>query len=277
MVSDNSTANDECEQVTNAVLAAQPPGQWRYYRNEPGGGVASNWNLCLQRARGHFVHMLHNDDYLLPLGLANMLATLRAARGQQEVVQFGVDVVNLQGRVLKQQHPRTTRYLPPPVALEKVLTNSSYIRIPALVASRDAYLAVGGLDPSQEGTLDTDIWARLTARYGLFQQRTCVACYTVHPGALTAGMFNEHIIDLLLRVFNRANQTHLLPPDRLLEAKSHFFYQFILAGAYRAIRCRNLASARLVLRLFRLPVLRRLLISTSLAPVRIALELLVLL
>ena len=274
IVSDNSTANDDGETVARTVLAPQPGSQWRYYRNPPGGNVTSNWNLCLQRANGHYVQMLHDDDYLLPGGLARLLATLRAVRGQHEVVLFGVAVVNIAGQVQKRQQPRQARYLPPAAALEKVLTNSSYVRMPALVASRAAYYAVGGPDPTQENTDDTDVWARLFARYGLWQVPGCVAGYTVHAGALTAGMFNAHIVDLLLRIFRKAGQTQLLSQARLRQAQGRFFHQFILAGAYRSLRRRDFSAARQVLALFRLPALRHLPVPARWLPVRLALQLL---
>ena len=277
IVSDNSTANNDCEKVTRIVLARQPKRQWRYFRNPAGGNVTSNWNLCLSRARGHFVQMLHDDDYLLPDALTHMLTTLRAVRGQHEVVRFGVDIVDIEGHVLRKQHPRQAQYLSPAAALEKVLTDSSYVRMPALVASLAAYKAVGGPDPSQENTDDTDVWARLFARYGLRQAPACVACYTVHAGALTTGMFNEHIIDLLLRIFHKADQTKLLTPTQLRQAQGRFFHQFILAGAYRSLRRRDFSSARKVLALFQLPALQQLPVPTRWQPVRLVIGLLSLL
>ena len=274
IVSDNSTANDDGETVARTVLAALPGDQWRYYRNPPGGNVTSNWNLCLQRAKGHYVQMLHDDDYLLPGGLTRLLTTLRAVRDQHEVVLFGVAVVDITGRVLKNQRPRQAQYLPPAAALEKVLTDSSYVRMPALVASRAAYYAVGGPDPTQENTDDTDVWARLFARYGLWQVPGCIAGYTVHAGALTAGMFNAHIINLLLRIFRKAGQTQLLSQARLRQAQGRFFHQFILAGAYRSLRRRDFSAARQVLALFQLPALQHLPVPTRWLPVRFALQLL---
>lgn len=274
IVSDNSTANDDCELTTRTVLAQQPGSQWRYYRNPPGGNVTSNWNYCLHRARGHFVQMLHDDDYLLPGALTQVLTTLRTAFGRHAVVQFGVDVVDIKGRVIKQQRPRQARYLTPAIALEKVLTNSSYVRMPALVASRAAYLAVGGPDSSQENTDDTDQWARLFARYGLWQVPGCVACYTVHTGALTTGMFNAHIIELLLRIFDKAYHTKLLSWNQLQQAQGRFFHQFILAGTYRSLRRRDFSAAREVLDLFQLPALRNLPVPVQWLPARLTFALL---
>ena len=274
LVSDNSAANNDCEITARAELAHQPQGQWRYFRNAPGGNVTSNWNMCLSRARGHFVQMLHDDDYLRPGALAHLVAALRTARGQYEVLRFGVDVVDISGRVLKHQRPRRARYLAPATALEQVLTDSSFVRMPALVASRAAYAAVGGPDPTQENTDDTDVWARLFARYGLYQVPACVACYTVHAGALTAGMFNEHIINLLLRIFHKASQTQLLAPGRLRQAQARFFHQFILAGAYRSLRRLDFGAARRVLRLFQLPALRQLPTPARWLPARLTFGLL---
>ncbi|GAA3995333.1 hypothetical protein GCM10022408_02210 [Hymenobacter fastidiosus] len=274
IVSDNSTANDFSEQMTRYALAAQPAGQWRYFRNGPGGTVTSNWNHCLRRARGHFVHMLHDDDYLLPGALTTMLRTLRAVRGQYETILFGVSVVDGQAREIRRQQPRAAGYLPPAVALEQVLTDSSFVRIPAIVVSRAAYQADGEPDPTQLNTDDTDLWARLFARYGLYRVPECVAAYTVHAGALTTGVFNERIIGLLLRIFHKANQTQLLSETRLRRAQGLFFHQFILAGAYRSLRRRDVPAARQVLDLFAVPALRELPVPVRWLPVRLAFELL---
>ena len=29
-------------------------------------GFVSNWNTCIDRARGHLVHILHDDDFVAP-------------------------------------------------------------------------------------------------------------------------------------------------------------------------------------------------------------------
>ncbi|WP_345111044.1 glycosyltransferase family 2 protein [Hymenobacter algoricola] len=274
IVSDNSTDNNFSEHMTRHVLDGQPAGQWRYFRNEPGGTVTSNWTHCLRRARGHFVHMLHDDDYLLPGALATMLRTLRVVRGQHEAVLFGVSVVDIQGNLISRKQARAAGYLPPAVALEQVLTDSSFVRIPAIVVSRAAYQADGLPDPTQLNTDDTELWARLFARYGVYRVPECVAAYTVHPGAQTTGVFNERIIGLLLRVFQKADKTHLLSQSRLRRAQALFFHQFILAGAYRSLRRRDVPAARRVLSLFAVPALRALPVPLRWLPVRMAFELL---
>ena len=61
-----------------------------------------------------------------------------------------------------------------------MLSNSSLVRIPALVADRRSCLELS-LDPEQYGTDDTDLWMRVFARHGLYCSPARTAAYTVHP------------------------------------------------------------------------------------------------
>ncbi|WP_426491034.1 glycosyltransferase family 2 protein [Hymenobacter sp. 102] len=276
IISDNSTANALSAQVAAQVLAEEPAPRWHYYRNAPGGNAATNWTACLARARGRFILMLHDDDYLLPGGLHTMLQTLRRVQNQHHAVLFGVRVVDGRRQELQRQVPRHTAYLPPAQAVEALLTDSALVRIPALVVSREAYLRTGGPDPTQRDTDDTDLWLRVFAYGGLLQVPAVTAAYSVHDGALTTGMFQEQNIQLLLRIFQKARTHNLLPESRLRQAESHFFHQFVLAGASRALRQHDAAGARKVLQLLQLPALRHLPVSLRWLPVRWGLHLLTL-
>ncbi|RSK48984.1 glycosyltransferase family 2 protein [Hymenobacter rigui] len=276
IISDNSTDNDFSQKVCAHVLQDQPATQWRYFRNPAGGSAATNWVACVERARGQYILMLHDDDYLLPGGLLTMLHTLRRVRQQQHAVLFGVSVVDSGRQELQRQVPRQEKYLPPAAAVEALLTDSSLIRIPALVVSREAYLKTGGPDPSQRDTDDTDLWLRVFAYGGVLQVPAVTAAYSVHDGALTTGVFQEQNIQLLLRIFQKARTQNLLPETRLRRAESHFFHQFVLAGAYRALRHQDASGARKVLQLLRLPALRHLPVSLRWLPVQWGLRLLTL-
>ncbi|KAA9339252.1 glycosyltransferase [Hymenobacter busanensis] len=270
VVSDNSTRNNLCEYITRYVLSSQPANQWRYFHNPPGSTAATNFNDCLRRARGHYVLHLHDDDFLRPGGLAEMLQTLRRVRHTHATVLFGVELVDMQRRTLRKQTTAREQYLPPLPALERVLTDSSLVRIPAIVVSRAAYQAAGCIDHEQGSTGDTDLWARIFAMHGVLCVPGCPAAYTVHDGAITAAMFNADTIGKLLRIFGKIEQAALLPAPRLRRAKDRFLHQFVLAGTYRSLQARNLEAAREVYALFELPELRRLRIPARWLPVRLA-------
>lgn len=273
IISDNSTANDDSEQITRRILAGQPTTRWSYYHNPPGGSGGTNWVACVKRARGHYVLMLHDDDYLLPGGVEAMLAVLRQVRGHYHSVQFGVDVVDARQRVLQKQTPSRSSYLSPAKAVEELLTNSSLIRVPAMAVSREVYRSTGGPDPAQSTTDDTDLWLRVFAEAGVYRVPVTTCAYTIHDGAVTTGVFNETTVQLLLQIFSKAQQQQLLPERRLNRAKTHFFNQFVLAGAYRSLCRRDVAAARQVLRLLQLPQLRPLPTPARWLPVRVGLEL----
>ena len=274
LVSDNSTANNFGERVTAHVLADQPAHQWRYYRNPPGGDSATNWVACVERAQGEYILLLHDDDYLQPGGLGAMLRVLHRIRGQQHAVLFGVDVVDPQRRVLQRQTPPREQYLAPATAVEFLLSNSSLVRIPAMVVSRAVYQSTGGPDPAQSTTDDTDLWLRVFAQAGVYRVPVTTCAYTVHEGAATAGVFNEQTIQLLLRIFQKAHQLQLLPDSRLNRAQGHFFAQFVLAGAYRSLRHHDAGTANQILRLLELPGLRGQRLPLRWQPVRLLLRLL---
>ncbi|MBX0290435.1 glycosyltransferase [Hymenobacter sp. HSC-4F20] len=273
IISDNSTHDAEAgEQTTQQVLGKQPPQRWHYHRNPPGGNAATNWRACVERARGQYVLMLHDDDYLLPGGLETMLETLRQLHGQQHAILFGVSVVDADGQELRRQVPARAGFLAPEAAIEALLTNSSLIRIPGLVVSRKAYQHTGGPDPSQQDTDDTDLWLRVFAYGGLYQVPSLTAAYSVHDGALTTGVFHEQNIQLLQRIFQKARAQQLLPEPRLRRAEARFFHQFVLAGAYRALQHHDAASARRTLKLLELPTLRHLPVPARWLPIRLGLS-----
>ncbi|MBT9393587.1 glycosyltransferase [Hymenobacter sp. NST-14] len=273
LVSDNSTANDYGQQLTAHVLAGQPAHQWRYYRNAAGGTSTTNWVACVERARGEYILMLHDDDYLQPGGLANILRVLHRTRGQQHAVLFGVDVVDARRRIIQHQTPAREQYLAPDTAVEFLLSNSSLVRVPAMVVSRTVYQRTGGPDLTQRTTDDTDLWLRVFAQVGVYRVPVTTCAYTVHEGAATTGVFNEQTIQLLLRIFHKARAQQLLPPDRLARAQAHFFAQFVLAGAYRSLRQQDPAAARRTLQLLKLPELHQMGLPLRWRPVHLFMHL----
>jgi glycosyltransferase involved in cell wall biosynthesis len=274
LVSDNSTANDLCGRVARYYLGQQPAGQWRYYRNAPGNNVADNFVACARRARGHYIYNLHDDDFMRPSGLAALMAELRTARGAHEVLLFGVDLVDVNRRLMRRQYPARRQWLAPKAALTRLLTNSSWVRVPSLVASRTAYTTFPP-DVTQVNSVDTDAWAQFFSRWGVQLVPTCIAAYTVHQGALTASMFNERSVERLLRIFDRTRAQGLLPANSVRRAQARFFHQFVLAGAYRSLRERNFRAADQVLQLFKLPALRELPVPLRWLPLRLAFNLVI--
>ena len=128
--------------------------------------------------------------------------------------------------------------------MERVLRNSSFVRLPAAVVHRAAFEEEGGFEATLGATCDTDMWMRLFSRYGVrcVPQTTCA--YTVHEAATTTGMWNQETIRAALKIFDRAVARGIAPERSIRRWETDFFHQFILGGAYRRLRQRQRAEAR---------------------------------
>ena len=254
VVTDNSAG----EQTANAVrpLLERWPGPTQYTQNVPNIGMVGNFNRCVALASGRWVLILHDDDYLLPGGLARIVAGLHGAGAGDQAVLFGVRVVNERGRLLRLQTPLRRRSLGPKQALRRHLTRSSYVRFPAIAVRRDAYERVGAFDDSVGPATDVDMWSRVFAAFGVRLEPRVVVAYVVHAEAATERMFGAEYIATLTRIFDRAVDLGVLSEAEVRRAQAHWFNQFVLAGTFRRLRARDRHAARQVLDLLELEAVK---------------------
>ena len=266
LVSDNSPDLDEA--IVTSILTRWP-GPTRYLPNRPDIGAIPNFNQCVEQARGRYVLLLHDDDYLLPDSLAAIVGTLDGASDDDEAILFGAHVVDMAGHVRRRQVFRRPVRMSPQQAMRRVLTDSSFVRIPAIVIRRDVLLAVGGFDVEVKNPTDFDLFIRVFARRGVKCVPAATAAYTVHAEAATSGMFHEGTIETLATVFDRAVKTGVLPEAIVRRCEADWFHQFILGGTYRLLRVGDQAQARRVFALFGSPRVSRLGLSRRWFPVRL--------
>src|SRR5947209_19784384 len=59
---------DDCSKDSTAFEVTHRVGAGRvtFHRESENRGLANAWNRCIERARGHWVHILHQDDIVLP-------------------------------------------------------------------------------------------------------------------------------------------------------------------------------------------------------------------
>lgn len=268
VVSDNST--EDASEVLVERLLANWPGPTRYVRNRPGVGAEPNFNRCRELANGRYVLILHDDDYLLDGACSAILDAIDSAAPHHRVLLFGVRVVDEHERTLRRREFEADVYLSPEQALERVLSNSSFVRFPAIVVHRDAYEQAGDFRAELKNPVDFDMWIRLFGRFGVRCLPTTTCAYTVHQGALTSEMFNETTIDRLLGIFDRVQAEAVVDPADLRRYRASFFHQFVLAAAWRRLRTGDLAGARRVMDLLRHPRLRGMGLPARWAAVRLA-------
>jgi hypothetical protein len=255
--------------VVRRVLTGWPAG-CRYVWNRPALSLVENMNRAVEISTGEWMMQLDDDDYLLPGAGDVMLDAVRRAAPGENILLFGVHIVDADGVRRRRQTFPGERYLAPRDALARLLRNSSFVREPAVVVRRSALVEEGLFDTTVGGVADTDMWVRLFSRYGVrcLPQATCA--YTVHEAAATTGMWNPDIIRASGEIFDRAVSQGLVPENTIRRWQADWYHQFILAGAYRRLRKGRRADAAAVLRLFRLSEVRDRGVSPKWLPVRAA-------
>ena len=265
IVSDN--APDDGQPVFDR-LAPSWPGRIRYVGHRPSLGAIGNFNRCIEEATGRYLLILHDDDYLLPGGVERILSVI--AGREDRTILFGVDVVDADGHARRHQTFPSRMRLDPPHALRRLLTDSSFVRVPAVVIRRDAFEVTGVYDPTVGNPTDFDLLIRLFSRFGVACEPAKVAAYTVHEDASTTSMFHEATIGTLMDIFERAARTGLLSRQRVRKCQVQWFHQFLLGGTYRRLRAHDRDGAKEIMSLFKLPSVRELGHSRRWLPIRAA-------
>jgi glycosyltransferase involved in cell wall biosynthesis len=270
VISDNS-AKPEARSTMDELLSSWN-GPTRYVQNVPAVTAEENFNRCLELGRGSWLLILHDDDSLSS-GVAPILEGVATASSADQVMLFGVNVVDETGRRIRTQRFRRLTRLDPAEALRRVLTDSSWVRFPALVARKSAYDEVGEFDADLKNPTDLDMWVRLFSRYGVLCLPQISANYTIHSGALSEGMFTAETIERLDVIFGRAGRIGLLTEPEMRRCKAALLHQFILAGAWRRLRARDRRGAARVMELFDDDHVRAAGLSPRWLPVRVVLRL----
>jgi len=153
-------------------------------RNPERRGLAGNWNACVARARGHWVHLLHQDDFVRP----GFYAAMR--RGIEAVPELGAafcdcyfvspDGLARRYTLVRERDPGVLRDWVRHVFVQLAIQTA------AVVVRRDVYEALGGYDDDFTYVLDWDMWKRIAVRYPFWYEPRPLACYQLHRSSQTS-------------------------------------------------------------------------------------------
>ncbi|HEY3916064.1 MAG TPA: glycosyltransferase [Verrucomicrobiae bacterium] len=139
-------------------------------------GLAGCWNACIERARGQWVHILHQDDFVLP----GFYLELEKAAGENP------DVVFLAARSLyvdeKDLILGATARLPKLEKASHVVDDFFYsvpVQCPGVVVRRQFYETHGRFRTDLKFTLDCEMWTRAIAEGGGAVTRHVLSCYRI--------------------------------------------------------------------------------------------------
>ena len=271
VVTDNSN-NLKSKELTHSVFSASKL-QWQYHKNDfpemwPGSKLmVENFNMGIKLARGEYILFIHDDDFMELKDIKLLLSHLR--NKPQSVYLFGVYLVDLLGKKHRKQVVRSEGFLSPKRALYKLLSDSSMVRFPTIVAHKTVYQKLGTFNPKCKGPTDLDMWSRMFAEYGVYCFPLVITAYTIHDTAQTMRTFNEQTLRILFDIFKNIQSWKILSDQQIFNAKSKFFHQFILAGAYRLLKKGKINEARKIMQLFKMREIKELNIPILWLPLRL--------
>lgn len=150
-----------------------------YVRNPLRRGLFGNWNACMELCRTPWLSILHDDDFLSPNFVEEMVKLSAAAPGldlyfgQTVMVNERSEPVEYPIRAVKSPWMR--------IGLSDIIYLTPF-PFPGQVFSVDAARAVGSFCVSSYYTGDWEMWAKLIARTGSAQTATVVAYNRWHAG-----------------------------------------------------------------------------------------------
>ncbi|MDE2181065.1 MAG: glycosyltransferase [candidate division NC10 bacterium] len=166
---------DDCSiDDPEAVVREVRNGRVDFYCKNANDGATNNFNTCIQRSRGHLVHILHGDDFVLP-GFYKRLGAIAEARRDMSLIASRSFFVDAEGIILA-----VTERLCELEAGSREVNSFFYgtpIQTPGVVVRRTFYERYGGFLPILVHAADCEMWARVISSAGGLVIPEVLACY----------------------------------------------------------------------------------------------------
>ena len=170
--------------VREIVEQVDPRGRVELFEHSDRLGLCGNWNRAIALARGQLIHLLHQDDYVLPGFYERMDFGFRRAPEigmafcRTRLVDAGDQLLKTISRqqwlagVLANWLPR--------------IAERQRIQTPSVVVARTTYETLGGYRPDLQLALDWEMWVRIAAALPVWYEPRPLAAYRRHAANETA-------------------------------------------------------------------------------------------
>lgn len=176
---------DDCSTADNPELVVQDLGKGRvgFYRQPCNVGVPKNFETCLQRSRGHLIHLLHGDDYVRPGFYAKMQQAFEnhPEIGAAFCRQIFMDEQGHWQQISELEQPQSgilENWLERLALEQRIMT-------PSIVVRREIYEKLGGFNPSLRCAEDWEMWVRIASNYPIWYEVEPLAVYRMHVNSNT--------------------------------------------------------------------------------------------
>jgi glycosyltransferase involved in cell wall biosynthesis len=181
-------------------------------------GLAGNWNRCLNLSRGHFIHLLHQDDRVLPAFYDAISAGLQAdAKAGAAFTQQAF--ITGAGDLFRFGHLKGDTAGTVDDWLEYVFANLA-IQCSAMVVRRAVYERLGGFDTNYRYCCDREMWQRIAMEYPVWFDPRPLTDFRVHRGGVSSVLRRRSHSWLELKRCAMQAARRLSPPARYQALRS---------------------------------------------------------
>jgi glycosyltransferase involved in cell wall biosynthesis len=221
VVDDGSTDTD-----VKSLVEKIGNGRVRYYRQPLNVGSLRNFETCLNRATGHYIHLLHGDDKV-ENGFYEEIESLFTRFPEAGAAFTGFTFVDEQNQPLYDNKELLSK----PGLLKNWLyeiARFQLIQPPAMVVKRFVYEKLGSFYAVHYGE-DWEMWVRIAANYQVAHSPKKLALYRVHQNNITSRYFlSGQAMTDAMKVVDMI-QEYVPPNERRLvklSAKRHLAHYF---------------------------------------------------
>jgi glycosyltransferase involved in cell wall biosynthesis len=197
----------------------------RYHRNPQNLGLPGSWNAGIALSRGQWIHLLHDDDYVLPGFYGQLKLSLENCPDSVGAAFTGYENIDETGNVIFRQQLYGEQAGIAENFLQRIgIANP--LNMSAVVIRRATHEQLGGYHPDLVYTPDWELYKRIAAVYDWWYEPAILARYRQHSQNMTAQLFASGSQMKCIRRAIEISEAYL-PPDCRSEitAKSrrHFF------------------------------------------------------
>jgi len=186
-VVDDASPQGEAETITAAIGG----GRVAFHRHPVNVGLANNFTACVRRSHGRIVHILHQDDFVLPEFYRSM------RRRIEEHPECGIFMgralmVDSSGRLLA----KSSRLHGTSGAQRdyyRLLSRENRAICPSVLVRREVYETVGGFEPGLNLAVDWEMWMRASGVTQVWCEDRAVTAYRRHSRQASARFHSDAI------------------------------------------------------------------------------------
>lgn len=216
---------DDCSPQEDPKSILQEIGTDRIsiYRQPQNVGQIVNWNTCIQRACGHWIHILHQDDIVLP-GFYSQLQKLLEKKqnaGAAFCRYAYIDEDNNQQHISSLER-KTSGILTNWI---ETIAIQQRIQFPAIVVKRETYEQLGGFCPDAFSTADWEMWKRIAVHSSILFEPQMLACFRLHLASESSRLTKSGANIAHTRAAINVSQSYLpeaIAKQLSIKAKKHY-------------------------------------------------------